>query len=148
MADPVVFKFSALVIAIPFVIAAVGMIAAVIFLVTPKRVLAIPLFFIAALGGLVFGPAMLLDRVVVSAENIEQTTGFAWSQNAKGFRFADVSFVRITEKPTGPKRRLSIIWEIHQKDGTTRDIDPGDLWETNSDAIIPLLIKHGVEFRE
>ena len=147
MADPVVFKFSALVIAIPFVIAAVGMIAAVIFLVTPKRVLAIPLFFIAALAGLVFGPAMLLDRVVVSAENIEQTTGFAWSQNAKGFRFADVSFVHITEKPTGPKGRLSVIWEIHEENGTTRDLDPGDLWESNSEEIVRLLSRHGVEFQ-
>jgi len=51
------------------------------------------------------------------------------------------------EKPAGTKRRLTIIWEIHEKSGTTRDLDPGDLWESNSDEIIPLLESRGVAFQ-
>ena len=147
MAEPMVFKFSTLIMAIPFGVAAVAVIAAAVFFAARNKGLGILSLVVALVSGLVFGPAMLFDRVAVTAEHIEQRTGFGWSQTVKGFRFADVSFVRITNKPTGPKRRLSAIWEIHEKNGTTRDLDPGDLWEANSEEIVALLRDHGVEFR-
>jgi hypothetical protein len=147
MTEPVVFKFSVSVLAIPFGVAAVALIVAVVCLVTGKKWPAVVALIIALIAGGVFGPAMFCDRVIVSTDDIEQRTGFPWSQTVKGFRFGDVSYVHITEKPTGSKRRLTTIWEIHEKNGTTRDIDPGDLWESNSGEIIPLLESRGVEFR-
>jgi len=147
MTEPIVFKFSTSVIAIPFGVAAVAIIVAAVCLAMGKKGPAVVWLLIGLLAGAVFGPCMLLDRVIVSADNIEQRTGFVWSQTVKGFRYADVSYVRIVEKPAGPKQRLTIIWEIHERSGDTRDIDPGDLWESNSEEIIPLLESCGVEFR-
>jgi hypothetical protein len=120
---------------------------AIFFFARRQTAAALILVLIAVFGGLLIGPCMWFDRVVVDHEHIEQTTGFYWSPTVKGFRYADVSFIRITEKPTGPKKRMSLIWEIHEKNGTTRDIDLGDLWEMNSGEIVPLLKSHGVAFQ-
>ena len=147
MPEPVVFTFSLAVLAIPFGVAALAAAGAVLCFATGKKGAGVGAAFVALVAGLVFGPSMLFDRVVVSTDAIEQRTGFVWSQTVKGFRYEDVAHVHVTIKPTGPKRRSAMVWEIHEVDGTTRDIDPGDLWESNSDAIVTILQQHGVEFR-
>ena len=145
--EPIVFQFSTLVLAIPFGIAAIAIIASGGFFAAGKKGPAAGLGFVALIAGLIFGPSMLKDRVIVTDKKIEQQTGFFFAQTVKGFEFSDVSFVRITRKPTGPKNRMAMVWEIHKSNGSTQDIDPGDLWESNSDEIAKVLQDRGVEFR-
>ena len=145
--DPVVIKFSVGVLAIPFVVTAVGIMAAIVFSVRRECVYAGVAMVVAAVAGLLFAPSMLRDRIVITDQHIEQSTGFVWSPTVKGFEYEQVDYVHITEKRTGPKRRLSEVWEVHYGNGSIRDIDPGDLWEGNSGKIVGLLRERGVEFR-
>jgi hypothetical protein len=57
-----------------------------------------------------------------------------------------VGYVHIKQAPD-MRNRIRTLWEIHEKKGTTRDIDPGDLWKVNSEQIERLLKEHGVKFR-
>jgi hypothetical protein len=36
------------------------------------------------------------------------------------------------------------LWVVHRKDGTTQEIDPGDLWEYNEELVIAKLRGYGV----
>ena len=145
--EPIVFQFSTLALAIPFGIAAIAITASGVFFAAGKKGPAAAFGVVALIAGLIFGPSMLKDRVVVTDKKIEQRTGFFFSQAVKGFGFDDVSFVRITRKPSGPKDRITMVWEIHPSSGSAYDIDPGDLWESNSDEIAEVLQDRGVEFR-
>ena len=147
MNDPVVFKFSTAVLAIPFAVAALGVVAMIACWLKGKRTPALALLALAMFSGLLIGPMMVADRVRVWSDHVEQTTGFLWSPTKKGFRYEDVSFVHVTQKPQGPQGDISLVWEIHENDGSLRDIDLGDLWEANSEEITALLKKYGVKFR-
>lgn len=72
MAEPIVFKFSTSVIAIPFGVAAVGIVVGAVCLAVGKKGPAVVSLLVALIAGLVFGPSMLLDRVVVSTDNSEK----------------------------------------------------------------------------
>lgn len=145
--EPIVFQFATWVVAIPFVIAGIAATVAIFCFVKGLKAPAVMASFVVLLAGGIFGPSMLRDRVVVSSDEVQQTTGFVFAPTVKGFRFEDVSYVHITRKVTDAKGRINMVWEIHEKSGATRDIDPGDLWETNSSEIAALLKRRGVEFR-
>lgn len=147
MTDPIIITFSSGVLAIPFGVAAVGTVVAIVFSFRREWVYASVSMLVALVAGLVFGPSMLNDQVVITNDRIEQSTGFAWSPTVKGFEFDEVSYVHITVKPTGPKQRLNEVWEVHYHNGSTHDIDLGDLWEGNSNKIVHLLTERGVEFQ-
>lgn len=99
---------------------------------------------IAIFAGLLIAPSMAVDRVTVTATEIEQRTGFWFAQRVKGFKYAEVESVNITEQIT--RRRKQAIWNVRRKDGSTHVIDPGDLWEMNTGQIVPLLERYGVSF--
>jgi hypothetical protein len=115
--------------------------------------LALSLLGVAAvtlLGGLAFGgflPGMAVDRVVVTSEEIRQTTGFWFAPTRKGFRYADVHSIRIEERTTS-KGVPSAIWVVRYKNGAGESLDPGDLWEKSGDTILPRLREHGVDVRQ
>ena len=93
-------------------------------------------------------PGIWIDRVTLDAQGVTQHTGFWWSQTVKGFKTADVSEIRILRKPSGPERHLQVVWEIHQKNGATKDIDPGDLWDNASEYLIPNLRERGITVQD
>ena len=101
------------------------------------------------LGGLALGvflPGMALDRVVVTSEEIWQTTGFWFMPTRKGFRYADVHSIRIEERKSS-KGAPNEIWIVRYRNGGTETLDPGDLWEKAGATILPRLREHGVDVR-
>jgi hypothetical protein len=147
MTEVVVFRMPLVSVLIPVAVALVlfGVSILVFRKAAHPSLAIIPLAF-ALVPALLFAPAMYLDRVEVSAYRIEQTTGLFFAPNRKGFEFQDVDYVHIKQAPD-KRNRMRTLWEIHEKKGSTRDIDPGDLWEMNSEQIERLLKKHGVRFR-
>jgi hypothetical protein len=143
----VVYRFSTTTVLIPVV---VSLVLVAVGWLSPR--MGIPgryrwrLVALGVFAGILFAPMMYLDRVVVSPTGIVQRTGFWFMPTVKGFAYDDVRFVRVTTERVGPKRRLETIWQVHYLDGSTEDIDPGDLWANNSDTIIPLLQDRGVVF--
>ena len=99
------------------------------------------------LAGAIFAPALALDRVVLDDEKLEQTTGFWFSPTVKGLRLADTAVVTIGTE-LDRKGRTQEVWIITAKDGSTRTIDPGDLWEMNGADIIKRLREKGIEVRQ
>src|SRR5688572_2191229 len=99
-----VYHFSAWLLAIPFAVAGLTGLPAVLLLRRRMWRPAIPLGLIAGLAGVVFAPAMWFDEVRVSDAAVVQTTGLPMNPTAKGFRFAEVAEVHIREKPVGPKK--------------------------------------------
>ena len=83
----------------------------------------------------------------VDDEKLEQTTGFWWSPTVKGFHFAEVESVSIV-MARGPKNREYEAWVVTLKDGGTRQIDPGDLWDMNRADIVRRLRLKGVEVQD
>ncbi len=107
----------------------------------------IPGLLIGAFGillGLLFGPMLLMDRVIVDDSRIRQYTGFWFDQTDKGFSFHEIERVTIT---TGRdlKGRVIEIWIAEYKDRPSVTIDPGDLWESNGDAIAKYVNALGID---
>jgi len=107
----------------------------------------IPGLLIGAFGlffGLLFGPMLLMDRVIVDDRRIHQSTGFWFDQTEKGFSFDGIERVTIT---TGRdlKGRVIEVWIAEYKDRPSVTVDPGDLWELNGDAIAKHINALGVD---
>ncbi|HTN85100.1 MAG TPA: hypothetical protein VL242_15485 [Sorangium sp.] len=103
-------------------------------------------FLVAAIAGGIFAPMLAMDRVVLDDQKLEQTTGFWFAPTVKGFRLADVAFVTIGTA-RGRKNRVVEVWIVKMKNGETREIDPGDLWEMNGEDIVRRLREKGIEVR-
>ncbi len=103
-------------------------------------------FGISALAGGFFAPTLAMDRVVLDDEKLEQTTGFWFAPTVKGFRLADVELITISTA-RGRKNREYEVWIVKRRNGETRTIDPGDLWEMNGPDIIKRLRGKGIEVR-
>jgi hypothetical protein len=107
----------------------------------------IPGLLIGAFGlffGLLFGPMLLMDRVIVDDSRIRQYTGFWFDQTEKGFGFDGLQRVTIT---TGRdlKGRVIEIWIAQYNDRPRVTVDPGDLWELNGGAIAKHMEALGIE---
>lgn len=94
--------------------------------------------------GLLFGPMLLTDRVMVDEQRIQQNTGLWFAQTEKGFDFDGIERVTIT---TGRdlKGRSIELWIAEYADRPSVQIDPGDLWESNGEAIARHLNSLGIE---
>jgi len=146
MEETIVFRFSTAILAIPILIAIGTLITAGVLFALRKIGLGVIATIVGLVAGLLFAPAMYADRVIVTGTGITQKTGFWFSPTHKGFQYADVAHVRITDKPMGPKQRMTEVWEVHHRTGLVEDIRPGDLWSTNADEIVALLKVRGVAF--
>lgn len=87
-------------------------------------------------------PGMVLDRVEITPKEISQTTGFWFAQHKKGFRYDQVESVTIRDGKEG--QFVIRIWQVRYKDGTTQEIDPGDLWSHNEEFVVRKLRSYGV----
>ncbi|WP_437895214.1 hypothetical protein [Sorangium sp. So ce124] len=103
-------------------------------------------FGVAALAGGIFAPMLAKDRVVLDDEKLEQTTGFWFAPTVKGFRLAEVASLAIGTARDRKNREIEV-WIVKMKDGQTREIDPGDLWEMNGQDIIRRLREKGIDVR-
>ncbi|WP_437966625.1 hypothetical protein WMF04_44670 [Sorangium sp. So ce260] len=135
---------------VPGIAVAISVLAASIgaFLVLKRKslMLALVAFCLSAVAGGFIAPMLAMDRVVLDDQKLEQTTGFWFAPTVKGFRFADVSSVTIGTARDRKKREYEI-WIVRLKDGQTREIDPGDLWEMNGQDIARRLGDKGIEVR-
>lgn len=111
---------------------------------TGKRVVGLVMIGFVALISVGLLPGIWRDRVTLDAQSLTQRTGFWWSPTVKGFKTADVREIRITRKPSRTDGRMETVWELHEKDGATRDVDPGDLWDNATEYLIPKLQARGI----
>jgi len=101
---------------------------------------------VAALAGGLIAPMLALDRVVLSDEKLEQTTGFWFAPTVKGFRLADVDSITIGTARDAKGREYEV-WNVRLTGGQLKEIDPGDLWEMNDLDIIQRLEAKGIEVK-
>ena len=87
---------------------------------------------------IVFGPILLMDKVEIDDNEIIQHTGFWFSQTTKGFSLKNIDHIVITEE-NHKKYGIYEIWIAVYQSGDSIKVDPGDLWESNSDKIIKYL---------
>jgi len=136
---------------VPGIAVGVAVVAAMIgaLLLWARRPLKLSLiaFGVAALAGIILAPTLAMDRVVLDDEKLEQRTGFWFAPNVKGFRLADVASVTIGTARDDKNREYEV-WIVEMKNGQTRQIDPGDLWEMNGPDIIERLRGRGIEVRQ
>jgi hypothetical protein len=93
-------------------------------------------------------PGICLDTVTITPWRITQRTGFWFLPNEKGFAYAGVGEVSIVDHtlPTRRGLRTERHWIVRYRNGTTEDIDPGDLWDNNEDLVVRKLEAYGVRF--
>ncbi|HWB01589.1 MAG TPA: hypothetical protein VG796_01110 [Verrucomicrobiales bacterium] len=107
---------------------------------------AVILLAIAMFGGGIIAPGLLMDRVVLDDTKLQQTTGFWFSPTIKGFNLAGLKSIRIIKvKAMGRNDRDHDEWIATMKSGRTEQLDPGDLWENNTDDIVDCLKARGIE---
>ena len=135
---------------VPGIAAAIAILAATIgaFLLWKRQPLILTLisFGLSALAGGFVAPTLAMDRVVLDDEKLEQTTGLWFAPTVKGFRLADVTLITIGVARDRKNREYEV-WSVGMKNGQTRMIDPGDLWEMNGADIVERLRKKGIEVR-
>lgn len=129
---------------IPVAIAASVMLLGLFLFVKVNKGLGLIVAALGLLFGALFGPMLLMDKVVIDDHRIRQRTGFWFDQTEKGFSFDGIERVIIT---TGRdlKGRVIEVWMAEYADGASIRVDPGDLWETNGDAIARQLSTRGID---
>ncbi len=129
---------------IPIAIPAAVLLLSSFLFVRVNKLLAALIGAFGVLFGLLFGPMLLMDRVIVDDRRIHQSTGFWFDQTEKGFSFDGIERVTIT---TGRdlKGRVIEVWIAEYKDRPSVTVDPGDLWELNGDAIAKYVNALGID---
>lgn len=129
---------------IPVAIATAALLLGLILLVKVSKLLGALIGTFGIAFGLLFGPVLLMDRVMVDDHRIQQNTGFWFDQTEKGFDFDGIERITIT---TGRdlKGRSIELWIAEYTDRPSVQIDPGDLWESNGAAIARHLNTLGIE---
>ncbi len=138
------FGFPLYIALIPIAIPAAALLLALFLFVRVNKILGTLIGAIGVLFGALFGPMLLMDRVIVDAGLIRQYTGFWFDQTEKGFGFDGLQRVTIT---TGRdlKGRVIEIWIAESNDRPRVTVDPGDLWELNGGAIAKHMEALGIE---
>lgn len=114
-----------------------------LFLWKRTKVLAVAIAVFGLLFGALFGPMLFLDRVSLDQKRLVQHTGFWFAQTVKGFELSEVDRV-IIKSGRDMKGRIIEIWVAELKNGSTLEVDPGDLWEQNGSAIVDVLEERGI----
>ena len=128
---------------IPVAIAAVGVLAGVFLFFKVNRFLGHVVGAFGVLFGLIFGPMLLMDRVVIDDRQIRQSTGWWFDQTHKGFGLDGIKRVIITTDRDLKGRPIQV-WIAEYADRQSVQIDPGDLWESNGDTIVQHLNGLGI----
>ena len=138
------FGFPLYIALIPIAIPAAALLLALFLFVRVNKILGTLIGAMGVLLGALFGPMLLMDRVIVDAGLIPQYTGFWFDQTEKGFGFDGLQRVTIT---TGRdlKGRVIEIWIAQYNDRPRVTVDPGDLWELNGGAIAKHMEALGIE---
>ncbi|TLU64364.1 hypothetical protein FE810_12250 [Thalassotalea litorea] len=103
---------------------------------------------LAGFGFLVlFGPMLFLDTVKVSSRQIVQSTGFWFHQTQKHINLTQTQYIEISGSEDGKGKTL-IVWKAYSADGSVHIVDPGDLWESNTEEIVGYLANQGFEVRQ
>ena len=129
---------------IPVAIAAAILLLGLVLFVKVNKILGLVTGAVGILFGLVFGPMLLMDRVIVDEHRIRQSTGWWFDQTEKGFDFDGLEQVIITTGRDMKGREIEI-WVARYTRRPEVRIDPGDLWELNGDAISEHLNALGIE---
>ena len=142
--SPVEFGFPLHISLIPIAIPVAVLLLGLFLFVRVNKILGLLIGAFGVLFGLLFGPMLLMDRVIVDDSRIRQYTGFWFDQTEKGFSFDGIERVTIT---TGRdlKGRVIEIWIAEYRDRPSVTVDPGDLWELNGDAIAKHINALGVD---
>lgn len=123
---------------IPTGIAALGLLCGFFLFARVNKILGLLVGGFGILFGMLFGPMLLMDRVVVDDRHIRQYTGLWFDQTEKGFHFDGIEQVTITTGRDLKGREIEV-WVADYSNATSVEIDPGDLWELNGDAIAAYL---------
>jgi hypothetical protein len=129
---------------IPLAIATAIFLLGLFLLVKVNKLLGLLIGGFGILFGSLFGPMLLMDRVIVDDRHIQQHTGFWFDQTEKGFDFDGIERVTITSGRDMKGREIEI-WIAEYSDRPEVRIDPGDLWEANGDAIVAYLNSFGID---
>lgn len=131
-------------VAIPFAVTFLCLISIVLLLTIWRPVVQlafIPLIIGLVAGG-IFGPMMAMDSVKIDDRRIQQKTGFWFDPTIKGFEFDGLRYIEIRRM----KDRHGLaadIWVGYYG----IEVDPGDLWAMNEDAIADEIGKLGIEVK-
>lgn len=101
------------------------------------------ILILGLLFGIIFGPLLFADKVVVDDLGIMQKTGFWFNPTIKGLEFEDLNEILITiEKNENDFPAL--IWYGKYSTEKVKRVDPGDLWEDNIAEIVQYIRKLGI----
>lgn len=90
---------------------------------------------------------MKYDRVIVNKEEVVQTTGFWFYPNVKRIVLKDVDHIEF-DLVSFQSGTPGIRWVVYYKNSTPVSVDPGDLWNDNSELIINKLKGYGIVFNK
>jgi len=92
-------------------------------------------------------PGIFLDQVRMDEKGVHQRTGFWFMPTRKGFDYSELSSVAVSE--VEKRHTVETQWTLYLKNGGTRVLDPGDLWDACAAEVIQSLMakKIPVEIR-
>ena len=137
------FTFPVLISLIPVGIALVIMLSGVILWKWASRGLGIAIIVIGLLFAILFGPMIFMDKVELSDEQIQQSTGFWFNQTVKGFPFYCLKRALIVNE-LDRNNRYKEVWFAEYTSGKRVKVDPGDLWVSNGEQIIEYMTNRGI----
>ena len=107
------------------------------------RPLALAMFAGATLFAFLFGPMLFFDRVTIDDEAVTQRTGFWFAPTRNRLEFEGTTEV-IVLRNGASSLPANTTWRVVRRDGSTRDFDPGDLWDRYEGSIFNALRSHDI----
>ena len=129
---------------IPFAISAIALLVGLFLFVKVNKLFGLLIGAFAILFGALFGPMLIMDRVVVDDRRIRQHTGFWFDQTVKGFEFEGIEQIVITTGHDLKGREIEV-WVAEYGDRAPVRVDPGDLWESNGETLARHIRGLGIE---
>jgi hypothetical protein len=104
------------------------------------------LLAIALVAGLLFTPYLIVSKIVVANDHLEETIGFWPIGNSKYLAYRDIAFIHPeSDVVNGSPRRFWHVQDIH---GQWIHIQLSNLWELHESSIKTSLQQYGIIFRE
>jgi hypothetical protein len=104
------------------------------------------LLAIAVIVGPLFTPILIVSKIAVTTDHVEETIAFWPIGSRKYLEYRDIAFIHpATNVVKGSPRRIWYVQDIH---GQSTHIVLSNLWELHEAAIKTRLQQYGVVFRE